>query len=146
MSYSAIHTKLVDILETIKTAPGSLLPLYFAHEEPTSSDLITAWPYAQIIVKSSEERPLDTISNTGAYTFIVRVSSYHENRDVLETTMLTLADQIMGEVRKEINETLDGVATKFFTFNIAWGFESGNGTAPIRYFDLEIMVETIHDI
>lgn len=141
MSFKTIGEKLETILNTVKNAPNSGLAAVFNYEEVASDQ----YPYATICTGSLEEEILDTTSNEAVYNFIIRVIDVNKNKATMEANMRALADDIMAELRKEINETLAGTVNRVAPFKIDWKWDTENST-PKRYFEINVEVMTNYTI
>lgn len=108
MSYSNFTTKLGEILETVRTAPGSVLATWYSYPEPESDST----PYATIDQTGATERPLDTMNNVVEYEFRVRIigrdlGKEQGGRPALEAALRQCMDDITAEMRKKSHILLD---------------------------------------
>jgi len=108
MSYATFTTKLGEILEAVKTAPGSVLAEWYSYPEPESSST----PYATIDQTGATERPLDTINNVVEYEYRVRILGRDLGKDLggrvaLEEALRKCVDDITAEMRKKSHILLD---------------------------------------
>lgn len=65
MSYYSIANEILDILETVRDAPGSRLASVYDTEVPTS----ITYPYAVVSTGEATEEILDTSTNKTLYRF-----------------------------------------------------------------------------
>lgn len=146
MSYTIFATKLGEILEAVKVAPGSSLAVWYPYPDPESDEM----PYATIDHTSATERALDTNTNIVEYEFRIRVA----NRDIgnslggrtaVETVMRAVVDEVTAEMRKKTHIQLDGTSVHAYAVRTEWGSNVGNGPL-IRYADIIITIEALYSI
>jgi hypothetical protein len=102
MSFYDIGQQLKSILDTVQAYPTARLANVYDYDIP---DTDTGYPYATITPKDAEEEFLDTALNQTSYRFIIRAVDVGKDKGQMESTMRKLADDILGELRKEAHET-----------------------------------------
>jgi len=136
MSYYSIANEILDILETVRDAPGSRLASVYDTEVPTS----TTYPYAVVSTGEATEEILDTSTNKTLYRFWIRAVNVADDKASTETTMRRLADDILAELRKRAHQNLGGTVDNVLPFTLSWWWENTSWTVPSRYFDIRIDV------
>lgn len=136
MSYYSIANEILDILETVRDAPGSRLASVYDTEVPTS----ITYPYAVVSTGEATEEILDTSTNKTLYRFWIRAVNVADDKASTETTMRRLADDILAELRKRAHQNLGGTVDNVLPFTLSWWWENTSWTLPSRYFDIRIDV------
>jgi hypothetical protein len=137
MTFVAINTALKSILDTVRDASGSVLAATFDYEVSYTDEDGT--PYACIVNRGAEETALDSCSNQTLYKFSIRVIAVNKDKSLMESTMRTLADDILGELRKRVHLTLGGIVDRVLPFVVTWHWDNGQ-QVPLRYFEIEVSV------
>lgn len=133
MSYTAIAQQLLDILETVKDWAGGRLAEVYDTQVPES----TSYPYATITTGEATETTLDTSLNATLYRFTIRAVNVAEDKATTEATMRLLADDILAELRKRVNQELGGTVDNVLPYTLNWGYENGS-TVANRYFEIKL--------
>jgi hypothetical protein len=92
-----------------------------------------SFPTATIWVIEWEEIFLDTGNNSDNLIFKIKVVDQNKNIDTMEARMRLLADNILWELRKRENQTLNNTVCKI-TFSINWGWIDDE--QPMRVFEI----------
>ena len=100
-------------------------------------------PVATITPLDTAETVLDTVTNMDVIPFRVRVVDKNKNVATMESRMRTLADEIIAELRKKENITLNGSVCNM-TFWITWGWMDDQ--QPMRTFEIVCTVTTTNTI
>lgn len=141
MGYYSIGQKLKTVLDTVKNAVGSGLAAVYEYDIQTSDEK----PFACIITSGATEEMLDTQTNQTVYNYKIRVIDTDKNKSTLENNMRQLCDDILAELRKEANETLQGEAVRFLPFTVEWTW-SGSQDTFSRIFEINIEIVELFDI
>lgn len=135
MSFYDIGQELYDVLDTVKTGGTRLAAIY---NYQIASTEVEAFPYAYVAPGPSEEKELDTASNQALYNYTIRATDVYTDKAATEVTMRQLADDILSELRKRVNQNLGGLADRVH-FNTQFYSDTGNGS-PVRYFEISVEV------
>ena len=135
MSFYDIGQQLKNILDTVQSGSPRLKAVY----DYPSPDTDTGYPYATITPKDAEETFLDTALNQTSYRFLIRAVDVGSDKAQMESTMRKLADDILGELRKEAHETFGGTVDRVEPFTVSFGWESTN-QVPSRFFEIQVEV------
>ena len=100
-------------------------------------------PAATITPLDTTEVVLDTVTNMDTIPFRIRVVDKNKNVETMEARMRLLADNIIAELRKKENITLNWTACNM-TFWIVWGWLDDQ--QPMRTFDITCTVTTTNTI
>jgi hypothetical protein len=75
----------------------------------------------------------------------LRAVDVGKDKTTTETTVQTLADAILAELRKRANITLGGIADRILPFRVSFKWDN-NGQTPFRYCEIEIDILVSHNI
>lgn len=104
MTFINIASELKDIIDTVKSGSGaSYLSETFSYDPGYTDD--SGFPYACVINRGASESHLDTATNKTLYRFVIRACDVNKDKAQLETTLRTLCDLILAELRKRANIT-----------------------------------------
>jgi len=90
-------------------------------------------PCATITPLDTVETVLDTITNQDIVPFRIRIVDKNKDIANMEARMRTLADEVLAELRKKTNITLNW-ATLNMTFTVTWGWLDDE--QPMRTFEI----------
>ena len=125
--FSTISSEIYDIVNWL-VASTKLASVY--NYEVKQYDSV---PCATIQPLDSKEIVLDTASNFDTIPFLIRVVDKNSDIANMEARMRTLCDDIMTELRKKENITLQGTVC-WSEFSISWGWI--DDTQPMRTFEI----------
>lgn len=106
------------------------------------------YPYSVIETEGIQDDFLDSASNRVTYTFAI---SFFDalteaiSRSATENRLHVLCDNILHELRKKSNLTLNGDSVSLRITGVTWGYQ-GEATAPIRSFTIALEAEAIKSI
>jgi len=90
-------------------------------------------PCATITPLDIVEIPLDTVTNMDTVPFRIRVVDKNKSVESMEARMRTLADELLAELRKRENITLNWTVCNI-NFGVTWGWLDDQ--QPMRTFDI----------
>lgn len=143
MSYITIASELLDIITTVKNVPSAYLSEVFWYDPGYTDD--SGFPYACIINRGGTEEHLDTATNQTLYRFSIRVCDVNKDKAQTETTIRSLVDEILAELRKRGNLQLGGAVDRVLPFEVTFWWENGTQT-PMRYAEIQVEVLMHHSI
>lgn len=122
MNYTDIWTKIYNIVNA-----NTLLAAAYNYDKKTLDE----FPVACISASTNIETILDTATNQGIYSFIVR--AYDQNTDIenMEARMRTLCDWLMTDLR---GMPLDNTVSRL-VMNVKWGWTDDE--QPLRTFEIQ---------
>lgn len=82
---------------------------------------------------------MDTVYNQALYRFIIRACDVNKDKAQLETTIRSLADEILAELRKRANLTFDGTVDRVLPFTVTFGWDNSQ-QVPLRYVEIGVDV------
>lgn len=143
MSYVTIASELLDIITTIKNRPSAYLSEVFWYDPGYTDD--SGFPYACVVSRGGTEENLDTATNQALYRFSIRACDVNKDKAQTETTIRSLVDEILAELRKRANIQFGGAVDRVLPFEVSYGWDNGTQT-PIRWAEIQIDVLMHHSI
>ena len=100
-------------------------------------------PCATITPLEATEIPLDTANNTDTVPFRIRVVDKNKSIVTMEARMRTLCDDLLAELRKRENITLNWTVCNT-TFSVTWWWLDDE--QPMRTFDIIVTCTVTNSI
>lgn len=100
-------------------------------------------PCATITPLEATEIPLDTANNTDTVPFRIRVVDKNKSISSMEARMRTLCDDLLAELRKRENITLNWTVCNT-TFSVTWWWLDDE--QPMRTFDIIVTCTVTNSI
>lgn len=140
MSFVNIANQIYDILVDIKDAPSAYLAEVFNHDPGYTDD--SGFPYACVINRGATEEHLDTATNQTLYRFVVRACDVNKDKAQTETTVRSLVDEVLAELRKREHINFGGTVDRVLPFEVTFGWSENTSQVPMRWAEIEVNVLT----
>lgn len=138
---SDINTEIYNLLDGL-TGTSQPLSAAYAYPNPKSP----SYPYAFPVWLGGNEEFLTNNKNKSSYSFVVRIVILDEADQDTYNQLLDAADDVLTELRKSDNITLNGKAVKMAVspnIEVNWTAE---GQTKIIAIDIELTVETLSSV
>jgi hypothetical protein len=143
MTFVNIASRLYTIIQNVKNAPWSKLSGVFSYD-PSYTDE-AGFPYASIINRGATESLGDQCENITLYAFSIRVCDVVNDKTLTENTLRSLCDDILAELRREVNLDLSGTVEKIYPLQVSWGWDNTSQN-PLRFFEISMDVKNRNPI
>lgn len=104
---------------------------------------INSFPIAKITTIDWEETVLDTANNEDNLNFKITVIDQNKSVENMETRMRLLVDNILSELRKKQNQTLNNTVCSFNMSFVWWWLDLEH---PMRVCEITLRCKTINII
>ena len=141
MSFIGVRLSLYNTINAIKTSAGIQTLCNYNPVE------LGATPAVLILPERSGEQIITTDENESSIRFVIRVLVQNTNDPSTQTTsVLTVTDAIMAELRKNDNESLAGTCHYFLMEEITPVMYGEFAEVKVMYQDIVITAKTLMSI